>query len=262
MNKRKRKKKAKKIQAISQETLQKRTPKQLARYSDERLRKTYQNMRATANKRLKRLKESGFEKSQTYLQYRESFAQKPSTMSSTEIYKSLLEVRTFLGDKTSTVRGMKQLVKDLQESAKEYNKKSQESAKEYNKKSAETAETEEIEEITEPEIETVTDFIDWQDEEQLQQFGDFMDLLRYNIDTDITYNIEELKQLWDVWQENKYYGDFNFASNDLYNAFNKLLESKNTITMTDPKRENRTASERKRINKIIDRIYGVWPWMR
>ena len=207
MNKRKRKKKAKKIQAISQETLQKRTPKQLARYSDERLRKTYQNMRATANKRLKRLKESGFEKSQIYLQYRESFAQKPSTMSSKEIYQSLLEVRTFLGDKTSTVRGMKQLVKDLQESAKEYNKKLEESAEE-------TAETEYTEEIPGPEIETVTDFIDWQDENQLQQFGDFMDLLRYNIDTDITYNIEELKQLWDVWQENKYYGDFNFANND------------------------------------------------
>lgn len=253
MNKRKRKKKAKKIQAISQETLQKRTPKQLARYSDEHLRKTYQNMRATANKRLNRLKESGFEKSQIYLQYRESFAQKPSTMSSTEIYQSLLEVRTFLGDKTSTVRGMKKLVKDLQESAKEYNKKLEESEEE----TEETEETEEIEEITEPEIETVTDFIDWQDENQLQQFGDFMDLLRYNINTDITYNIEELKQLWDVWQENKYYGDFNFASNDLYNAFNKLLESKNTITMTDPKRENRTVSERKRINKIIDRIYGV-----
>lgn len=245
MNKRKKKKK-KKIQAISQETLQQRTPKQLARYSDERLRKTYQNMRATANKRLNRLKESGFEKSQIYLQYRESFAQKPSTMSSTEIYQALLEVRTFLGDKTSTVRGMKNLVKDLQESAKEYNKKLEESEEE----------TEETEEIEEPEIETVTDFIDWQNEEQLQQFGDFMDLLRYNIDTDITYNIEELKQLWDVWQENKYYGDFNFASNDLYNAFNKLLESKNTITMTDPKKENRTASERKRINKIIDRIYG------
>lgn len=245
MNKRKKKKSAKKIQAISQETLQQRTPKQLARYSEERLRKTYQNMRSIANKRLNRLKESGFEKSQIYLQYRESFAQKSSTMSSKEIYQALLEVRTFLGDKTSTVKGMKKVIKDLQESAQKYNKKLEE-----------TEETKETEEIAEPEIETVTDFIDWQDEEQLQQFGDFMDLLRYNIDTDITYNIEELKQLWDVWQENKYYGDFNFGSNDLYNAFNKLLESKNTITMTDPKRENRTASERKRINKIIDRIYG------
>lgn len=248
MNKRQRKKKSKKIEPIKLEIIQQRTPKQLNRFSPERLRKTYQQLRATANKRLQRLENAGFSNTNIYQQYQFEFVNPARDLTDIEIKEQILKVRKFLGTKESTVREQRKQQKQLKESAIIFNAILNEEI--------ETTQFVMIEpEKEKPEnkkpIIKHTDFVDINDEKQLKMYGDFMDTLRYNLSAEITYNLEELFDLWNMWQnEGQYLGKFSNAPTALRNMWYKFINSVNTSPISSTKDSDTRKSERKRFRVV------------
>lgn len=256
MNKRQRKKRSKKqVKPIPLKDLQKKTPKQLNQYKPERLRKTYQQLRATAKKRLDRLEKAGFTDENIYKQYRFAFENPSRDLTDSEIKQKILELRKFLSTKESTVRGQKQKQKALEDMANFVNDI-------LNNKDNIIDDTAEIiPEMSEPDINIpdinpdditgYTDFIDTNDEKVMAQWGDFMDSLRYSLNAEILYDIGELFELWETWQQTgRHLGKFNKAPEQFQRKWNKFRSSQRTRIKRSSKSKNVKDSEQRRIDKI------------
>lgn len=247
MNKRQRKKKTKKVEPIKLEIIQQRTPKQLNRFSPARLRKTYQKLRATANKRLQRLEKAGFANTNIYQQYQYEFVNPARDLTDTEIKEQILKVRKFLGTNESTVREQRKQRKQLKESATVFN--------DILNQDIDTTQFVMVDKEKQPQNKKIivrhTDFIDINDEEQLKMYGDFMDNIRYNLSAEIKYSLEELFELWNMWRnEGQYLGKFSNAPLALRNLWFKFVSSPNTSPISSTKDTDTRKSERKRFRIV------------
>lgn len=243
MNKRQRKKKSKQIKPISLEDLQKKTPKQLNQYSPERLRKTYQKLRATANKRLARLDEAGFFNENIYREYEFEFINPARDLTDVEIKEKLLQVRKFLSTEESTVRGQKKREKAEKDFAEQLFKALHEEPEQEQEREQEQAREEKTRQYRDKKRENVTgrsDFIDINDPEQVKTFTEFIMTVKYNLSAEIFYDIRELYDLWNLWiDEGRPVGDFKKASRNFQQGFMKFASSQRTSVKSRTRRSNR-----------------------
>ena len=230
MNKRQRKKRSKKIKEIPLKDIQKKTPKQLNRYSPERLRKTYQKLRSTALKRLQRLEKAGFAGEDIYRNYEFEFTNPARDLTDTEIKEKILQVRKFLSTEESTVRGQKKKQKALENFADLINKAIHEQEEDYEPEQEEPSdETREYHDRKRDSVTGRADFIDITDPEQVKMFAEFMATIKYNLSAEIFYDIRELYDLWNLWKmEGKPIGDFKNASRNFQAGFLKFAGSETT----------------------------------
>ncbi len=214
-----------KYPTLSLEELSNMSPQQIGTQDSKLLFHTYQRLRDTAMKRLKRLEKAGYSDTNVYREYREDIAVKPSTMTGEEIKKGLIELRAFLSNEQTKVSWQKQ-----------------------NKKN-----TEEVEKII-----FNKEWIDKLEPEQLELFGDFMDTIRANSSFFLDYDDTALNELWSLYKQNPNVTDF---KNDpmFKKAFEKFLNNENTTLLIKPTRStarktNSTiGSEKRRLNKITKR---------
>lgn len=241
MNKRQRKKKAKQIKPISLEDLQKKTPKQLNQYSPERLRKTYQQLRSTANKRLARLDKAGFFTENIYKEYEFEFINPARDLTDVEIKENLLQVRKFLSTEESTVRGQKKREKAEKDFAEQLFKALHEDQE------MEWVEDQEMDDKTRQykntNRENVTgraDFIDINDPAQVKTFTEFIMTVKYNLGAEIFYDIRELYDLWNLWlDEGRPVGDFRKASRNFQQGLMKFASSQRTSVKSRTRRSKK-----------------------
>lgn len=86
--------------------------------SEKEIRDEYRRLRSIANKRIKRLGESGYQETQTYLRNVGSY-KAPSNYTMEELQYKLYQVSKFISAKSSTVTGMRLIEKDAIESLQE-----------------------------------------------------------------------------------------------------------------------------------------------
>lgn len=214
-----------KYPTLSLEELSNMSPQQIGTQDSKLLFHTYQRLRDTAMKRLKRLEKAGYSDTNVYREYREDIAVKPSTMTGEEIKKGLIELRAFLSNEQTKVSWQKQ-----------------------NKKN-----TEEVEKII-----FNKEWIDKLEPEQLDLFGDFMDTIRANSSFFLDYDDTALNELWSLYKQNPNVTDL---KNDpiFAEAFEKFLSNENTTLLIKPtrntarKKESTISSEQRRLNKITER---------
>lgn len=240
MNKRQRKKRSKKIKEIPLKDIQKKTPKQLNRYSPERLRKTYQKLRSTALKRLQRLEKAGFSGEDIYKKYEFEFTNPARDLTDAEIKEKILQVRKFLSTEESTVRGQKKKQKALETFADLVNKALREHEDYYEPywdipyqdepdQEEPSDDTRDYHDRKRDSVIGRTDFIDVTDPEQVKMFAEFMMSIKYNLSAEIFYDIRELYDLWNLWKmEGKPTGDFKNASRNFQAGFIKFAGSETT----------------------------------
>lgn len=214
-----------KFPTLSLEELSNMSPQEIGAQDSKLLFHTYQRLRDTAMKRLKRLEKAGYSDTNVYREYREDIAVKPSTMTSEEIKKGLIELRAFLSNEQTKVSWQKQ-----------------------NKKN-----TEELEKIV-----FNKEWIDKLEPEQLELFGDFMDTIRANSSFFLDYDDTALNELWSLYKQNPNVTDL---KNDpmFKKAFEKFLNNENTTLLIKPTRNtarktsSTIGSEKRRLNKITKR---------
>lgn len=73
------------------------------------IKKEYQRLRKAANERLRKLKKAGYADSEIYRRFRTAFPAYSKVKTNTALGIHLADIRHFLGLKTSTVGGMKQV---------------------------------------------------------------------------------------------------------------------------------------------------------
>lgn len=247
MNKRQRKKKSKQIKPISLEDLQKKTPKQLNQYSPERLRKTYQKLRATANKRLERLNKAGFFTENIYKEYEFEFINPARDLTDGEIKEKLLQLRKFLSTEESTVRGQKKREKAEKDFAEqlfkalhEETEQEQEQAQEREQEQVQEEKTRQYRDKKRDNVTGREDFIDISDPDQREIFNEFMATIKYNLSAEIFYDIRELYDLWNLWlDEGKPMGSFSKASRNFRQGLMKFASSQRTSVKNRTRRSNR-----------------------
>ena len=86
--------------------------------SEKEIRDEYRRLRNIANKRIKRLAEAGYKKTQTYLRNAGSY-QAPSNYTMEELQYKLYQVSKFVSAKSSTVSGMRRIEKETIEILRE-----------------------------------------------------------------------------------------------------------------------------------------------
>ena len=214
----------KKYQTISLEKLQEMSPQEIGAQDSKLLFHTYQRYREVANKRLKALANAGFRNRQTYKNYREMFAEKPSTLTDTEIKEQLLKVRVFLDMDESSVKKQKAIDKKIKESAKL------------------TFGSKEWQQV--------------QDDIDLERFGDFMDTMRATSSYYLLYESDDLEELWNIYKEHP---DIeNFADNPLtQDAWNKFISSENTKQAKRARYKTRARKDSNTINSDIKRLARI-----
>lgn len=214
-----------KFPTLSLEELSNLSPQQIGKQDSKLLFHTYQRLRDTALKRLKRLEKAGFADTNVYREYREDIAVKPSTMTSEEIKKGLIELRAFLSNEQTKVSWQKKNKQDKQEFAKIV----------FNK-----------------------EWIDKLEPQELELFGDFMDTVRANSSFFLVYDDTALNELWSLYKQNPNVTDF---KNDpiFKKAFEKFLNQEGTTLLINPrnntarKTKSTIGSEKRRLKKIIKR---------
>ena len=248
MNKRKRKKRSKQIKPIPLQDLQKKTPKQLNQYKPERLRKTYQHLRAVANKRLERLDKAGFFDQNIYKEYEFEFINPARDLTDTDIKEKLLQVRKFLSTEESTVRGQKKREKAEKELAEQlfnalYGEQDEQGDTIYPFIDTETDQGDETYHFKDTKRENVNsraDFIDITDPKQVKIFTDFISNVKYNIGAEIFYDIRELYDLWNLWRdEGRPQGNFSKASRKFQQGLMKFASSQRTSVKSRTRRSKK-----------------------
>ena len=86
--------------------------------SEKEIRDEYRRLRNIANKRIKRLAEAGYKKTQTYLR-NAGLYQAPSNYTMEELQYKLYQVSKFVSAKSSTVSGMRRIEKETIEILRE-----------------------------------------------------------------------------------------------------------------------------------------------
>lgn len=241
MNKRKRKKRSKQIKPIPLKDLQKKTPKQLNQYKPERLRKTYQKLRAVANKRLKRLDEAGFFDQNIYKEYEFEFINPARDLTDTDIKEKLLQVRKFLSTEESTVRGQKKRQKAEEDFAEQvFNALHDDNYQWHQDTNAEQDETYHFKDTKRENVNSRADFIDITDPKQVKVFTEFIMTVKYNIGAEIFYDIRELYDLWNLWiDEGRPTGNFSKASRKFQQGLMKFASSPRTSVKSRTRRFNK-----------------------
>ena len=238
----------KKVKEISLEDIQKKTPKQLNMYSPQRLITAYRHLRKIANDRLYKLKKY-FPDSNTYKEYRESFAEKPSQMTLSDIKSAILEVRKFLSLPSSTIRGQRKYQEELVKKAEMYNQV-------VNKPTITTQTEKKKSKPVRPDAK-LRGYIDTDNPEIMKMFGDFMDLLRYSTSYFLVYEMDSLSELWDAYQQNPTLNSLKNAPDDLKNAFEKFLNDEHTLILDDPETHNPKRYSDDTIKKHRNRVRRV-----
>ena len=252
MNKRQKKKHAKKVQPIPLETLQKRTPKQLSRFSNARLRRTYQKLRSTALKRLKRLEEYGYTDQSIYKEYQFAFDNPSRDMDDVDIKEKLLEIRKFLGNPESTVRGQKKREKQIKDSADLFNAivSGQIPLDETGEPQFGVLQEQQLEYYYDPDAEGYEKFIDTSDPDQLRKFEQFLSIVNYNAKGYIQDPSDEYFELWVAWlQSGEYVGKFSHAPDILKNAAKKFFDS---AIITGVKKESTIKAQRRWLKETTE----------
>lgn len=214
-----------KYPTLSLDELSNMSPQQIGAQDSKLLFHTYQRLRDTAMKRLKRLETAGFSDTNVYREYREDIAVKPSTMTSEEIKKGLIELRAFLSNEQTKVSWQKQ-----------------------NKKN-----TEEVEKIV-----FNKEWIDKLEPQELQLFGEFMDTIRANSSFFLDYDDTALNELWSLYKQNPNVTDFK-SDPTFKKAFEKFLNQEGTILLVNPRSNtarkpiSTIGSEKRRVKNIINR---------
>lgn len=250
MNKRQRKKKSKRssIKPIPLKDLQKKTPKQLNQYKPERLRKTYQHLRAVANKRLKRLDEAGFFDQNIYKEYEFEFINPARDLDDVGIKEKLLQVRKFLSTEESTVRGQKKREKAEKELAEQlfnalYGDQDEQGDTIYpfiDTKTDQEDETYHFKDTNRENVNGRADFIDITDPKQVKIFTEFVSNVKYNLGAEIFYDIRELYDLWNLWiDEGRPTGNFSKASRKFQQGLMKFASSQRTSVKSRTRRFNK-----------------------
>ena len=224
-----------KINLRSTDSIINATLNQLSKLSPKDLRSAYSRLRQTALKRLKRLRENQLDYLDIYKLNREDFAAKPSSMTDSEVAQALLNARNFLDNPTSTVRGAKKELQDRAKTIKET-------------------------------IDYDTNYggiIDPTDPAMLRVWGDFMDTLRASSEYELVYDLEDLRELWNVYQRRANADTFTDTEGkhyrDLDEAFERFMESPDTIPLFDDetssgaKSAGKRQSERRRVLRIRKR---------
>lgn len=214
-----------KFPTLSLEELSNLSPQQIGKQDSKLLFHTYQRLRDTALKRLKRLEKAGYSDTNVYREYREDIAVKPSTMTSEEIKKGLIELRAFLSNEQTKVSWQKKNKKDKEELQKII----------FNK-----------------------EWIDKLEPQELELFGDFMDTIRANSSFFLVYDDTALNELWGLYKQNPNVTDF---KNDptFKKAFEKFLNQEGTTLLINPRRntarktKSTIGSEKRRLKTIIKR---------
>lgn len=255
MNKRQRKKKSKNssVKPIPLKDLQKKTPKQLNQYKPERLRKTYQHLRAVANKRLKRLDEAGFFDQNIYKEYEFEFINPARDLDDVGIKEKLLQLRKFLSTEESTVRGQKKRQKAEEDFAEQlfnalygdHDETDQEQDDKYQQHQDTNAdqdqdETYHFKNTKRENVNSRADFIDITDPKQVKVFTEFIMTVKYNIGAEIFYDIRELYDLWNLWlDEGRPTGNFSKASRKFQQGLMKFASSQRTSVKSRTRRFNK-----------------------
>ena len=214
-----------KYPTLSLEKLTEMSPQEIGAQDSKLLFHTYQKLRDTALKRLKRLEKAGYSDTNVYREYRDDISVKPSTMTNEEIKKGLIELRAFLSNEQTKV--------SWQKKNKENKGKIQEIV--FNKK-----------------------WIDTLSEKELALFGDFMDTLRANSSYFIDYDDTALNELWSLYKQNPTVTDF---QNDpiFKDAYKRFHERESTVLLTKPirntarKSQSTIDAEKRRLKTVANR---------
>ena len=212
-----------KYPTISLEKLSDMSPQEIGAQDSKLLFRTYQKLRDTALKRLKRLEKAGYSDTNAYREYRDDISVKPSTMTDEEIKKGLIELRAFLSNEQTKVSWQKK------------NKENKEKMREivFNKK-----------------------WLDTLSDAELELFGDFMDTLRANSAYFLDYDDKALNELWSLYKQNPNVTDF---KNDpiMRKAYEKFTAREDTVLLSKPvrnsarKTQSTRDSEQRRLRTIF-----------
>jgi len=214
-----------KYPTISLEKLSDMSPQEIGAQDSKLLFHTYQKLRDTAIKRLKRLEKAGYSDTNVYREYRDDIAVKPSTMTDEEIKKGLIELRAFLSNEQTKVSWQKQ------------NKENKAKMREivFNKK-----------------------WLDTLSDVELELFGDFMDTLRANSAYFLDYDDKALNELWSIYKQNPNVTDF--ANHPAFkDAYAKFTTREDTVFLSKPIRNSARKtvstmdSEQRRLRTIFKR---------
>lgn len=215
--------KRKKSITLSVKDFLKLSPQEIGAKTAEERRAQYTAVRRAALKRLESLEEHGYSYRDIYRDYRESFAEQPSTMSDEEIGSALMEIRQFLRNPESTVQGTRDAIRAAQEQLRGI----MDSAKPY------------------------AGMIDPDDEDQLKVWGDFMDTIKALSHYELYYKPEDLNELWESYQQN--IGNKGFGNSEGAKKFMKAFEkfaAKDSVRMGNAYNESTKESHFKRMAKI------------
>lgn len=214
-----------KYPTISLEKLSDMSPQEIGAQDSKLLFHTYQKLRDTALKRLKRLEKAGYSDTNAYREYRDDISVKPSTMTDEEIKRGLIELRAFLSNEQTKVSWQKN------------NKENKEKMREivFNKK-----------------------WLDTLSDAELELFGDFMDTLRANSAYFLDYDDKALNELWSLYKQNPNVTDF---KNDpiMRKAYEKFTAREDTVLLSKPvrnsarKTQSTRDSEQRRLRTIFKR---------
>lgn len=210
---------------ISLEKLSEMSPQEIGAQDSKLLFHTYQRLRDTALKRLKRLEKAGYADTNVYREYRDDIAVKPSTMTDKEIKKGLIELRAFLSNEQTKVS---------------WQKKNEENKGKVR------------------EIVFNKDWINTLSDKELALFGDFMDTIRANSSYFLDYDDTALNELWSIYKQNPDITDF---KNDpiTKDAFERFVGRESTTLLTKPirnsarKTQSTIDSEQRRLKTITKR---------
>jgi hypothetical protein len=209
--------------ALSVKEFLKLSPQEIGTMTAKERRAQYTAARRAALKRLESLEEHGYSYRDIYRDYRESFAEMPSTMTDEEIDSALMEIRQFLRSPESTVQGTRDAIRTAQEQLRGI----MDSAKPY------------------------AGIINPEDDNQLSVWGDFMDTIRALSHYELYYKPEDLNELWESYQQN--IGDKGFGNAEGAKKFMKAFEkfaTKDSVKMSDAYTETNKESHFKRMAKI------------
>lgn len=214
-----------KYPTISLEKLSDMSPQEIGTQDSKLLFHTYQRLRDTAIKRLKRLEKAGYSDTNVYREYRDDIAVKPSTMTDEEIKKGLIELRAFLSNEQTKVSWQKQ--------NKENKAKMREIVFDKN-------------------------WINSLSDVELELFGDFMDTLRASSSYFLVYDDTALNELWCIYKQNP---DITDLKNDPISkdAYARFVEREGTVLLSKPTRKSARKpkstidSERRRVKNIANR---------
>lgn len=214
-----------KYPTISLEKLSDMSPQEIGAQDSKLLFHTYQKLRDTAIKRLKRLEKAGYSDTNVYREYRDDISVKPSTMTDEEIKKGLIELRAFLSNEQTKVSWQKQ------------NMENKEKMREivFNKK-----------------------WLDTLSDTELELFGDFMDTIRANSAYFLDYDDTALNELWSIYKQNP---DITDLKNDPLSkeAYARFIEREGTVLLSKPTRKSAQKpkstidSEKRRVKNIANR---------